>query len=97
VHGDVVYRDDPAPVPPHRPCGRPEVDEPDRSRVDEDGTACASVRRRLWPRACTPVSTFVNLGLCAYGEHAGERPIAITWRLRRSMPATTFRSASVVA
>jgi hypothetical protein len=30
-------------------------------------------------------------------EHAGERPIAITWRLRRPMPAATFRIASVVA
>jgi hypothetical protein len=40
---------------------------------------------------------FLCLGLCSYLEHAGERPIAITWRLRRPMPAATFRTASVVA
>jgi hypothetical protein len=40
---------------------------------------------------------FLCLGLCSYEEHSGERPIAITWRLRRPMPGSTFRSASVVA
>jgi superfamily II DNA or RNA helicase/HKD family nuclease len=40
---------------------------------------------------------FLCLGRCSYEEHSGERPIAITWRLLRPMPATTFRSASVVA
>ncbi|TQM08956.1 DUF3427 domain-containing protein [Pseudonocardia kunmingensis] len=40
---------------------------------------------------------FLCLGLCSYEEHSGERPIAITWRLRRPMPGETFRSASVVA
>jgi superfamily II DNA or RNA helicase/HKD family nuclease len=40
---------------------------------------------------------FLCLGLCSYEQHAGERPIAITWRLRRPMPGSTFRSASVVA
>ncbi|MFD1531953.1 DUF3427 domain-containing protein [Pseudonocardia aurantiaca] len=40
---------------------------------------------------------FLCLGLCSYEEHAGERPIAITWRLRRPMPGATFRAASVVA
>lgn len=40
---------------------------------------------------------FLALGPCSYVEHQGERPIAITWKLARSMPAETFRTASVVA
>jgi superfamily II DNA or RNA helicase len=40
---------------------------------------------------------FLCLGQCDYVEHQGERPIAVTWRLRRSMPGETFRVASVVA
>ncbi|MBW0101952.1 DUF3427 domain-containing protein [Pseudonocardia sp. KRD291] len=40
---------------------------------------------------------FLCLGLCEYVSHQGERPIAITWRLRREMPGETFRAASVVA
>jgi superfamily II DNA or RNA helicase/HKD family nuclease len=40
---------------------------------------------------------FLCLGLCDYVEHQGERPIAVTWRLRRRMPGETFRAASVVA
>jgi hypothetical protein len=40
---------------------------------------------------------FLCLGLCSYEEHSSERPIAITWRLRRPMPGSTFRSASGVA
>lgn len=40
---------------------------------------------------------FLCLGLCDYVAHQGERPIAVTWRLRRRMPGETFRAASVVA
>ncbi|QJY49833.1 DUF3427 domain-containing protein [Pseudonocardia broussonetiae] len=40
---------------------------------------------------------FLCLGLCDYVQHEGERPIAITWRLRRAMPAETFAAARVVA
>ena len=40
---------------------------------------------------------FLCLGLCDYVTHEGERPIGITWKLRRSMPGETFRVASVVA
>lgn len=40
---------------------------------------------------------FLCLGQASYVEHRGERPIAITWRLRRPMPADTFATASVVA
>ena len=37
------------------------------------------------------------LGQATYVEHRGERPIAITWRLDRPMPAETFRVAGVMA
>lgn len=40
---------------------------------------------------------FLCLGPATYVEHRGERPIAITWRLSRSMPGVVFHTASVVA
>jgi superfamily II DNA or RNA helicase/HKD family nuclease len=40
---------------------------------------------------------FLCLGLCDHVSHEGERPIGITWRLRRPMPGDTFRTASVAA
>jgi superfamily II DNA or RNA helicase/HKD family nuclease len=40
---------------------------------------------------------FLCLGACEYVQHEGERPIAITWKLRRAMPGETFQVASVVA
>jgi hypothetical protein len=40
---------------------------------------------------------FLCLGTAGYVDHRGERPIAITWRLRRPMPADIFATASVVA
>lgn len=40
---------------------------------------------------------FLCLGPCEYVEHEGERPIAITWKLKRPMPGETFQAASVVA
>lgn len=40
---------------------------------------------------------FLCLGQASYVEHRGERPIAITWRLHRPMPADTFIAASVAA
>jgi hypothetical protein len=36
---------------------------------------------------------FLCLGQAHYVEHRGERPIAITWRLHRPMPADTFAAA----
>ncbi|MBI4944275.1 MAG: DUF3427 domain-containing protein, partial [Actinobacteria bacterium] len=38
---------------------------------------------------------FTCLGDVEYVSHRGDRPIAITWRLRRPMPAVVYRSASV--
>jgi hypothetical protein len=40
---------------------------------------------------------YLFLGEATYLEHRGERPIAITWRLRTPMPADHFAVASVVA
>jgi hypothetical protein len=40
---------------------------------------------------------FLCLGAVSYVEHRGDRPIGITWRLDRPMPADTFATASVVA
>ncbi len=40
---------------------------------------------------------YLFLGEADYVEHRGDRPIAITWRLRTAMPASHFASASVVA
>src|SRR3954452_2430466 len=40
---------------------------------------------------------FLCLGEVDHVAHSGERPIAITWRLRRAMPGDVFRTASLVA
>lgn len=40
---------------------------------------------------------YLFLGDADYVDHRGERPIAITWRLRTPMPAADFADASVVA
>jgi superfamily II DNA or RNA helicase/HKD family nuclease len=40
-------------------------------------------------------SPFLCLGPATYVSHAGERPIAITWRLHHPLPVDFFRRASV--
>ncbi|MFZ2238922.1 MAG: DUF3427 domain-containing protein [Gordonia amarae] len=40
---------------------------------------------------------FMLLGPVDYVSHRGERPISVTWRLRRPMPADVFASGSIVA
>jgi superfamily II DNA or RNA helicase len=40
---------------------------------------------------------YMFLGPATYVSHTGDRPIAITWRLHRSMPTDTFTVASVAA
>lgn len=40
---------------------------------------------------------FLCLGLADYVEHRGERPIAITWKLRRPMPIEVLQSAAVAS
>jgi hypothetical protein len=49
------------------------------------------------PRDELGAAPFLCLGQASYVDHRGERPIAITWRLHRPMPADTFVRASVVA
>jgi len=40
---------------------------------------------------------FRCLGPASYVSHEGERPMAVTWRLRHPMPTDVFRSAAVTA
>ncbi len=40
---------------------------------------------------------FRCLGPVSYVSHEGERPMAVTWRLRHTMPTDVFRSAAVTA
>jgi hypothetical protein len=40
---------------------------------------------------------YTCLGAADYVQHSGERPIAITWRLRRPMPADVFAVANAIA
>lgn len=40
---------------------------------------------------------FLCLGAAEYVSHEGDRPIAITWRLRTPLPADVYRAASLVA
>lgn len=40
---------------------------------------------------------FFCVGQASYVEHRGEKPIAITWRLHRTLPGDIFRRASAVA
>jgi superfamily II DNA or RNA helicase/HKD family nuclease len=53
------------------------------------------VRRRRKDGNRTAAYTF--LGAVDYVEHTGERPMAVTWRLRRPMPADFYREAKVAA
>jgi hypothetical protein len=53
------------------------------------------VRRCATEAGRTAPYTF--LGLADYVSHRGERPMGITWRLRRPMPAGFFREAKVAA
>jgi superfamily II DNA or RNA helicase/HKD family nuclease len=43
------------------------------------------------------VGTYTCLGQADYVQHVGEKPIAITWHLRRQMPTNVLVSASAVA
>jgi hypothetical protein len=52
--------------------------------------------RRVPPEG-TSTAPFLLMGEADYVSHTGERPIAITWRLRQPLPARFFASAAVVA
>ena len=49
------------------------------------------------PQGDFGAAPFIFLGPVDYVSHQGERPIAITWKLRRPMPIDVFESGSVVA
>ena len=52
-----------------------------RERKKQDGMTM--------PHAC--------LGLADYDQHTGDRPIAVTYKLRQPMPADVFVEAKAVA
>ena len=52
---------------------------------------------RQEPRDDFGTSPYLFLGPATYVSHTGDRPIAITWRLRTSMPTDFFNYASAVA
>jgi hypothetical protein len=41
--------------------------------------------------------SFICLGPAQYVKHSGDRPIAITWKLRHALPADVYRQASLTA
>lgn len=62
----------------------------------EKGTHVLLFTRQTKLSAYGTGAPYVFLGEADYVEHRGERPIAITWRLRIPMPTADFVSASVV-
>jgi superfamily II DNA or RNA helicase/HKD family nuclease len=66
-------------------------------RHREEGTHVALFVRESKADDLGEGAPFLCVGLCDIVDHRGERPIAITWRLRRPMPAETFLAARVVA
>ena len=56
----------------------------------EQGTHVALFVRETKTDDLGEGAPFLLLGECDHVKHRGERPIAITWRLRRPMPAETF-------
>ena len=53
------------------------------------------VRHRKYEAGRT--AAYTCLGAVDYASHQGSRPVAITWRLRKSMPDDFFREAKVAA
>ena len=51
----------------------------------------------LFARQTRDESGYTFLGPMQYQSHRGERPMAITWKLARPMPADFFRDARVAA
>ncbi len=52
----------------------------------------------LFSRLTTDDRAFWCLGPASYVRHEGDRPIAITWRLRRALPADLYEAfAAAVA
>jgi hypothetical protein len=66
-----------------------------RRYADRSSTPLLFVRRNRRIGSFTP--GFVYLGPLDFVETRGDRPMAITWRLRRPMPERWFRTAKAVA
>ena len=63
----------------------------------ESGGSHVTLFVRDAPQGDLGAAAFLCLGAATYVEHTGDRPMAITWRLHRPMPAEAFQRASVVA
>lgn len=61
------------------------------------GTSAVLLFARQEPKDEFGTSPYVFLGPATYVSHTGDRPIAITWRLKTPMPMDFFNHASAVA
>lgn len=66
-------------------------------RRDLDGTSTVLLFVRQEQKDDFGPSPYRFLGLATYVSHTGDRPIAITWKLRTPMPTDFFNHASAVA
>jgi superfamily II DNA or RNA helicase/HKD family nuclease len=62
-----------------------------------DGSSTVLLFVRQEPRDEFGTSPYLFLGPATYVSHAGDRPIAITWKLQIPMPADFFNHASAAA
>lgn len=62
-----------------------------------DGTSTVLLFVREEQRDDFGTSPYLYLGPATYVSHRGERPIAVTWKLARPMPADLFAAATVAA
>ncbi|WP_442893212.1 DUF3427 domain-containing protein [Aquipuribacter sp. SD81] len=66
-------------------------------RHRERGTHVLLLTRQTRTNAWGGAGPYSLLGPLTYQHHDGDRPIAITWKLRRPMPVEIYRASSVVA
>ncbi len=59
------------------------------------GTSTVLLFCRIEHKGEYDTAPYTLLGPASYVSHVGERPIAITWRLRHAMPSTFFASATL--
>lgn len=62
-----------------------------------DGTHVLLFARETKNSEHGAAGAFLCLGEAGYVSHRGERPIAITWRLRTPLPGAFYTTAAVVA
>jgi hypothetical protein len=66
-----------------------------RSRRNPSGQPSSNSSTWRWNQLGT--SSYLFAGPMTYASHEGERPIAITWRLRHALRTDFYDAASVVA